>query len=105
MSVRAVAFSAVLTDWGRPLQGSRMRSLGLDLLAITAGDTAMRLATTRTPATSPPMRRIGTADTGTAPRLSVNASHITRPNTTPSGTPMTIPTRATVVACQATADV
>jgi hypothetical protein len=64
------------SDWSCLLQGVRMRSPGLDLFATSAGAMAMRFATARTPATRPPRSRIGTTETGTAPRLSVNARHI-----------------------------
>src|ERR1700728_1567674 len=85
-------------------QDVRRSSPGLDRVATSAGATAIRLATTRTPATSTPMSQIGTTESETTPRLLANVRHTARPTTTPSGTPMTIPTRANVVACHATAD-
>ena len=71
--------------------------------ATTAGTTANRLATTKTPTAKTAISATGTVATGTAPRLVANAFHTTWPRATPKGTPTTIPTSATVVACQHTA--
>ena len=40
-----------------------------------------------------------TTGTGTTPRLAAKACQISRPAMMPTGTPMTIPARATVVVC------
>jgi hypothetical protein len=52
---------------------------------------AMRLATTRTPATKKAM-----SHTGTAPRLVAKARHMDPPTTTPVGTPITMPATAII---------
>ncbi len=70
----------------------------MERVATIAGAMAMRFATTATPATITQTSQIGTTETGTAPRLLANAPHTSRPATTPSGTPITIPIRANVVA-------
>ena len=49
-------------------QEVRRSSPGLDRVATNAGTTAIRLATTRTPATSTAITQIGTTETGTTPR-------------------------------------
>ena len=86
------------------VQSVRRRSPGLDRVATSAGATDRTFAATTTPATSTQTSQTGTTETGTAPRLSANAFHVARPATTPRGTPTTIPTRASVVACQLTAE-
>jgi hypothetical protein len=75
---------------------------GLVRAAVSAGAMARRFAATMTPDASPTTSHIGTTETGTAPRLAANVLHTAPPVTIPSGTPMTIPTTAKVVACQAT---
>ena len=57
-----------------------------------------------TPAASPAISHIGTTETGTIPRLLPKAVQTALPTTIPNGTPMTIPTKANVVACQATTE-
>ena len=64
----------------------------------------MRLAPTRTAAIRAPMSQTGTTETGTAPRLLAKASHTARPTTIPTGTPITMPAPASVVACHATVE-
>ena len=84
--------------------GARSSCAGLVRAAASAGATARRFATAMTPPTSPTTSQIGTTETGMTPRLVANTLHIEPPATMPNGTPTTIPTRANVVACQATAD-
>src|ERR1700728_4625238 len=69
-------------------QDARRSSPGLECVATNAGTTAMRLATTRTPATNMAMSQTGTTETGTAPKLLAKAVHTARPAMTPRGTPI-----------------
>ena len=100
------------SDRGRPVSAcqeaahstGRRRSLALDRVATHAGAIAMRLAPTRTPTVIAATRSNGRTVSGMTPRLFAKAFHTVRPTTRPSGTPMTTPTPASVVACQDTVD-
>src|SRR5581483_1743927 len=71
--------------------------------ATSPGKTATRLATMTVPGTISNSTRIGTSGAGTMPIPRSKTIHAHRPAATPNGTPMAMATRASVVACHATA--
>ena len=75
-------------------QAVRSRSAALDLVAASAGTTAITFAATSTPAASSAINPPGTTDTGMTPRLLANAVHTALPTRTPRGTPTMIPMTA-----------
>ena len=60
------------------------------------------MAAASTPTASAAISSAFTTVTGTTPKFVANTRQTTRPAAIPSGTPATIPTRATAVACQLT---